>query len=279
MPERNPAARLARKKAAQKYQTEFCEFSDHPEDRNHFVPGRNGNRNANRERRLGPPQSLASSLPVGGELTPMTMHSPKPKVGTNVRSAELAPRDAMVTRYNELNQAIIHGLPELARAYDTLARHLPLLRRMQVLLSQRPKQAPAVPFSMLQQVMGKTVRVATPVGSSYQIPTWSQWIAAYAKAIDYSVRHIRRLVMNEAPHSKTIKRCGWSVSDHNRLIRAATASFDLVTAIEHGADTTALVQEIREIMNSTPEDIWEKPYEPTRSPARRRRARVVTGED
>jgi hypothetical protein len=41
----------------------------------------------------------------------------------------------------------------------------------------------------------------------------------------------------------------------------------------------ANVQEIREIMNSTSEDIREKPYEPTRSPARRRRARVVTGED
>jgi hypothetical protein len=88
------------------------------------------------------------------------------------------------------------------------------------------------------------------------------------------MRHIRRLVMNEAPHGKTIKRCGWSVSDHNRLIRAATASFDLVTAIEHGADTTALVQEIREIMNSTPEDLWEKSYEPKRIPARRQRAKV-----
>jgi hypothetical protein len=201
----------------------------------------------------------------------------KPKVGTNVPCSELVPGDAMVTRFNELNQAIVHGLPELARAYDALARHVPLLRQMQALLSQRPKQAPIVPFSMLQQVMGKTVRVATPVGSRYELPTWSHWVSEYARAIDYSVRHIRRLVMNEPPHGKMVKECGWSVSDHNHLIRAATLAFDLVSAIEAGADTAALVQEVKEIMDNAPE--LDKAYEPKRIAApRRSRARPVTME-
>jgi len=204
---------------------------------------------------------------------------PNPEVGTNVPSQDPVPCDDLVRRYNELNRLIVHGLPELARAYDTLARHLPLLRKMQALLSQRPNEAHGGrdEFTMLHRVMGKTVRMATPATHRNELPTWSQWIAAYAQAIDYSVRHIRRLMMNE-PRTKTVKVCGWSQTVHNNLIRAATLAVDLVNAIEHGADTVALIEEVKEIMNSVPEDILDKPYEPRRLPARRRRARRVTGE-
>jgi hypothetical protein len=207
----------------------------------------------------------------------MGANKPNPEVGTNVPSQDLVACDDLITRYNELNKLIVHGLPEIARAYDALARHLPLLRQMQALLSQRPNQAHGggAEFTMLHRVMGKTVRMATPAMHRNELPTWTLWITAYAQAIDYSVRHIRRLMMNER-RTKTVKECGWSQTDHNNLIRAATLAFDLVNAIEHRADTVALIAEVKEIMSSVPEDILDKPYEPRRVRARRRRARLVT---
>ena len=66
--------------------------------------------------------------------------------------------------------------------------------------------------------------------------------------------------------------------DHNRLIAAATAGYDLVNAIEAGADTVALCREIKTIMRSIPEDVIDQEYEPKRVPARKRPARRVTDE-
>jgi hypothetical protein len=207
----------------------------------------------------------------------MGANKPNAEVGTNVPSQALVPCDHLIKRYNELNKLIVHGLPEIARAYDALARHLPLLRQMQALLSQRPKQilGGRAEFTMLHRVMGKTVRMETPATHRNELPTWSQWITAYAQAIDYSVRHIRRLMMGE-PRTKMVKECGWSRADHNHFIRAATLAFDLVNAIEHRADTVALIAEVKEIMNRVPEDMLDKPYEPRRRRVRRRRARLVT---
>ncbi|MGA2302249.1 MAG: hypothetical protein ABSG77_16330 [Candidatus Acidiferrum sp.] len=199
----------------------------------------------------------------------------KSGLGTNVRSSGLAVSDKLVTRFNELNAAIVHGLPEMARSYETLHRHLPLLREMQGLLSQRPKHAVGAGFTMLDRTARKTVRIAMPIGNSDQLPTWTQWITAYAAAIDYSVRQIRRLVLGEA-RMRTTKECGWSYSDHNRLIAAATAGYDLVNAIEAGVDTTRLCQEIKQIMRSIPEDVIDREYEPMRVPRRKRPARRVT---
>jgi hypothetical protein len=153
----------------------------------------------------------------------------KSEVGTNVPST----RDALVRRFNQLNQAIVAGIPETARAYDILARHLPLLREMQSLLSQRPKNATGADFTMLNRQMEKTTSFVMPVSNRAQLPTWTEWLKAYAGAIDYSVRHIRRLVMGEE-QQKAVKECGWSQSDHNQLFRAATAAFDLANAIEVG---------------------------------------------
>jgi hypothetical protein len=82
--------------------------------------------------------------------------------------------------------------------------------------------------------------------------------------------------MMDEPRTNTVKECGWSQTVHNNLIRAATLAIDLVNAIEHRADTVALVAEVKEIMNGVPEDILDKPYEPNRLPRRRRRARLVT---
>ncbi len=199
------------------------------------------------------------------------------KLGPNVPSPGLIPVDAVVKRYNQLNEQIVHGLAEIARARDALHRRLPMLREMQSLLSQRPLQPRGcrTTFTMLHRVMGKTVRVAPTATRRDELPTWSEWIAAYAQAIDYSVRHIRRLMMNE-PRTKTVKHCGWSVTDHNNLIRAATLAFDLVNAIEHGADTVALVREVHELMDGVPEDILDKPYEPMRVT---RRARLATRDE
>jgi hypothetical protein len=53
------------------------------------------------------------------------------KLRTNVPGASTAivPQDKVVQRFNRLNSQIVHGLPEVARAYDALARHVPLLRQ------------------------------------------------------------------------------------------------------------------------------------------------------
>lgn len=198
--------------------------------------------------------------------------------GTNAGSG-LAPADKLVTRYNALNLQIAHGLPELARTYVTLHAHLPLLREMQKILSQRPAgSAGGSDFTMLHRAMGKTVRVAMPAATRYDLPTWTYWLQQYAKAIDYSVRHIRRLILGETKQ-KTTKQCGWSVSDHNNLIKAATLAFDLVAAIEAGADTFALVQEVREIMGVVDEDMLNRPYEPEAKQVKKRPARRVTTDD
>jgi len=122
----------------------------------------------------------------------------KPNVGTNVPSpiaAGLVPEDKLVRRYNQLNQEINHLVPEVARAYDALARSGPLLQELQALLSQRPKRPPTIGFSILQHISSK-----------HELPTWSQWISRYAKRIDYSVRHIRRIILAE-PRTKMVKQC------------------------------------------------------------------------
>jgi|CZKR01.1.fsa_nt_gi hypothetical protein len=201
----------------------------------------------------------------------------KPELRTSVPSSDIVLRDELLDHFNQLNRTIVSGLPEMARAYDVLHRHLPLLRKMQAILSQRPKHAvEGRNFTMLQRVAGKTIRMATQAGSRDQLPTWTQWIGAYATAISYSVRQIRRLVLGEA-RMKTLKECAWSRSDHNRLIAAATAGFDLVNAIEAGADTVALCREIKNTMRAC-EDVIDKQYEPRRVPRRKRPARRVTDE-
>jgi hypothetical protein len=198
------------------------------------------------------------------------------KLGTNVPSTALIPADQLVKRFNVLNATIVHGLPEMARAYVTLHSHLPLLQEMQALLSQRPKHAMGDRnFTLLHNLAGKTVRMATPIGSREELPTWSAWLSAYARAIDYSVRHIRRLVLGREP-MKTQKECGWSATDHNRLITAATAGYDLVAAIEAGADTAALCQEIKDIMGSISKDVFNHEYQPLRKRVPKRPAQRVT---
>jgi len=93
-----------------------------------------------------------------------------------------------------------------------------------------------------------------------ELPTWTEWLAGYANAVGYSVRHIQRVILNE-PREKFVKECGWSISDHNRLLRAATLSHDLVNAIEAGADTVALVTEVKEIFTDVSQDVWDRPFQ------------------
>lgn len=200
-------------------------------------------------------------------------------MSTQSDGSGVVPADKLVARYNALNRQIVHGLPELARAYVTLHAHLPLLREMQTILSQRPAgSAGGSDFTILQRAMGKTVRIAMPAATRYDLPTWTYWLQQYARAIDYSVRHIRRLVMGEAKQ-KIVKECGWSVSDHNNLIRAVTAAFDLVNAIDAGADTFVLVEELRNLMRSVDDEILSKPYEPEKKTLPKRAARRVTDDD
>jgi hypothetical protein len=98
---------------------------------------------------------------------------------------------------------------------------------MQFLLSQRPKGGRAHrAFSMIAGTVMPHL-----ITNPEQLPTWSDWLRDYAQAIGYSVRHIQRLVHDEA-RKKIVKECGWSVGDHNRAILAATLGYDLACAIE-----------------------------------------------
>ena len=187
------------------------------------------------------------------------------KLGTYVPSCGRS----QVERFNELNTTIAAHIHELARAYSTLAEHVPLLREMQALLSQRPQSRAGFNFQM-----GKGRVRAVPVVRLDQLPTWSQWVRAYGSAIGYSVRHIRRVILDE-PRQKFVKECGWSRRDHNHLLRAATLAFDLVNALEAGADTVALVSEVRQIFGSV-QSILDRPYEPEKIAGRKRPARHVT---
>jgi hypothetical protein len=190
-------------------------------------------------------------------------------------SSALTESDKLVQRFNDLNAAVVSGLPEMARAYEVLYRHIPMLREMQALLSQRPAGKGSPLFTMLEKDGKKTKRVAIPVGNQAQLPTWTQWLTAYARAIDYSVRHIRRLVLDEGP-KKIIKECGWSKLDHDRLIAAATAGYDLVNAIEAGADTAAICEEIKGIMKGIPDDLIENEWTPCIKPIQKKRPQRIT---
>ncbi len=107
--------------------------------------------------------------------------------------------------FNQLNSAIVR-LPEYPRAIDTLQRHLPLLKKMQCLLSQRPRRSVDEGFTKPNYIRGKTIRIAREVTKAEEIPSWSSWIHAYSQAIGFSVRHIQRLF--DAEHDRNLERRG-----------------------------------------------------------------------
>jgi hypothetical protein len=201
----------------------------------------------------------------------------KTNSATNVASSGLAHIDPTVRRFNSLNAQIVHEVPDIARANDVLKRHLPLLRQMQSLLSQRPMQGRDGPsdFTMLFRARGKAVRVGMPLRSPEQLPTWSFWLARYAEALDYSVRHIQRKISNK-PAIRTVEECGWSRADHNNLLRAALLSLELTKAIEAGADTVALTREVHKLLDGVPENWFVNGYEPVRVLRRKRPAKPTT---
>lgn len=216
----------------------------------------------------------SDTLPPDEKKPPHQWENQEP--GTFVPSSHPAEIDKLVARFNELNRTIVSGLPEMARAYDTLHRHLPLLREMQSLLSQRPKGLHGSgDFTLLQRVAGKTVRMALPIEARKQLPSWTGWLVAYSQAIDYSVRQIRRLVLGEQ-RPKVLKKCPWSRGQHERVLDAAVAGFELVSAIEAGVDTTGLCDRIKKIMVSIPRDMLDSEYEETRRRVRKRPPRHGT---
>jgi hypothetical protein len=107
--------------------------------------------------------------------------------------------------FNQLNSAIVR-LPEYPRTIDTLQRHLPLLKKMQCLLSQRPRRGGDEGFTKPNYIRGKTIRIAREVTKAEEIPSWSSWIHAYSQAIGFSVRHIQRLF--DAEHDRYLERRG-----------------------------------------------------------------------
>ena len=102
--------------------------------------------------------------------------------------------------FNQLNSAIVR-LPEYPRAIDTLQRHLPLLKKMQCLLSQRPRRGGDEGFTKPNYIRGKPIRIAREVTKAEEIPSWSSWIHAYSQAIGFSVRHIQRLMFDPGARS------------------------------------------------------------------------------
>ena len=173
---------------------------------------------------------------------------PKPEAG-------LVPVDAVVRRFNALNSAIVALVPAVAVANDTLNRVVPLLRQMQQLLSQRPHGTGRPGYRILHRLRGIVVG-ATPATRAADLPSWSMWLQAYAIELNYSVRHLQRLIYAE-PRKKTIKKCGWSASDHNRLIAAAGLALELAGAIEAGVDTVALVAKVHEMLDGS-EDLLDE---------------------
>src|SRR5437867_12058709 len=125
---------------------------------------------------------------------------PKPETG-------LVPVDAVVRRFNALNSAIVALVPAVAVANDTLNRVVPLLRQMQQLLSQRPCGTGAGYRILYRQ--GGVVVAAMAATRPADLPTWSMWLSAYAAELNYSVRHLQRLIFAE-PRKRTTKECGWS---------------------------------------------------------------------
>ena len=112
-----------------------------------------------------------------------------------------------VRRFNALNSAIVALMPAVAVANDTLNRVVPLLRQMQQLLSQRPHGTGRPGYRILHRLRGIVVG-ATPATRAADLPSWSMWLQAYAIELNYSVRHLQRLIYAE-PRKKTIKKCGW----------------------------------------------------------------------
>jgi hypothetical protein len=187
----------------------------------------------------------------------------------------VVPVDPAVKKFNALNSTITSLLPAFAVAVDTVNRVVPLLRQMQRLLSQRPHGGrTGADYKMLQRLAG-VVAGPTHATRPEDLPTWSTWLASYAREINYSVRHLQRLVLNE-PRQKYTKECGWSRSDHTRLRAAAGLGLELARAIEAGVDTTALVAEIHRTMDSCEQLLTQEHEVQVR--LRKRRPRQVTAE-
>jgi hypothetical protein len=113
------------------------------------------------------------------------------------QNAGMVAVDPLVRRFNSLNATIGAMVPAVAIAQDTLQRVVPLLRQMQRVLSQRPRGARGS-YRMLHRIHGRILG-ATFIERSEDIPTWSNWLAAYALEIGYSARQLRRLMFNEPP--------------------------------------------------------------------------------
>jgi hypothetical protein len=179
----------------------------------------------------------------------------------------LARIDPNVRRYNEINAAICHLLPATARAYVTIRELLPLFRLMQPILSQRLKWPTheTVGFEVVR-LAGVSV-AAVPAANTSELPSWSFWLATWARELDYSVRHLRRLIFDERPKEKYISECGWSGNDHTHAASVAILGLALAKAVRAGVETAALVEEILRLAERRlPDPEWQ-----IQSPGRRRR--------
>jgi hypothetical protein len=184
--------------------------------------------------------------------------------------------DPAVRQFNSLNERISAMVPAVATASDTLNRAVPLLCQMQDLLSQRPRGARfSGDYHMLHRVGGVVVGATMATGVE-ELPSWTAWLRDYARQLNYSIRHLQRLIFDE-PKKKYLKECGWSAGDHNRLLRAAGLALELARAEEAGSDTTALRIEIHQALDGC-EDLLDEEWTPVRTPVRKRPARKVTRE-
>lgn len=183
--------------------------------------------------------------------------------------------DPNVRRYNAINAAICHLLPATARAYVTISELVPLFRLMQPILSQRPK------WPTHETVGFEVVRLAgiavttVPATNTSQLPGWTIWLASWARELDYSVRHLQRLIFNERPKQKYVSECGWNGSDHARAASVAILGLALARAIRAGVPTEPLVEEILKLADARrlPDPDWQ-----IQSPRRRRPARKAVSE-
>jgi hypothetical protein len=188
--------------------------------------------------------------------------------------SHLTPADPLVQRFNELNRTVALSIPAVAIAYDTLERVLPLLREMQALLSRRPHCASGE-YKMLDR-KGARVLGARFVEDKANLPSWTVWLGEFSAEIGYSVRHLRRLILNE-PRRKTVKECGWSPSAHEQMLEIALKARELVRAVAVGAggEIYRIAGELDQQLDASQElleEDWQKDVEV----GRKRKAQKVT---
>jgi hypothetical protein len=188
----------------------------------------------------------------------------------------ISPADRLLQRFNQLNKNIALMVPAVAVAQDTIARVTPMLREMQALLSRKPNRL-SVEYKMLERQGGRILG-ARLIEDRASLPPWGVWIAAFALEVGYSVRQLRRYILNE-PRRKSVKQCGWTRSAHEQVLEIALQARQLVRAMADGTggETYRIAAQLEQRLDASQEllkDDWEVDVEVRRKRKSHKATRV-----